>query len=104
MLDIVEINEGEDLVIRDTIVAKAANVLSVQQAALEYAQSFGVDFKFFIQSELQFQNESFKAYLIKRLTEHQVDVSKVTEIVNTLTETIVYEVGSGTRNVKGLIR
>jgi hypothetical protein len=48
MKDITEFNSTTgDLDLVDTIVPKAANVLQVQLATLEYAPTFGVDLVFF---------------------------------------------------------
>jgi hypothetical protein len=93
MKDIIETPQGKDLLVYDSIVAKAGNVLSIQLAALEYAPDFGVDFKFFLQSDFKFQNESFKAYLVQRLTESQVNVSQVSETVDILFQQYTHSVG-----------
>jgi hypothetical protein len=93
MLDIIEAIEGEDLTVADSIVAKAGNVLSIQLGALEYAQEFGVDFRYFLNSEFQFQNSSFQAYLVQRLTESQVNVSQVMTVLETLYAKYTYYVG-----------
>jgi hypothetical protein len=102
MKDIVEVNDSEDMKVFDTVVPKAVNVLSIQVSDLEYAPEFGVDFRFFLQSQFQFQNESFKAYLVQRLTENQVNVSQVIQTVETLFQKFTYSVGE-TKNNEGLI-
>ena len=78
-MDIVEISDGQDLGLADTVVPKAGNVISVQLGSLDFEPTFGADLKFFLNSEFRFQNQSFKAYLIERLTQHQVNVSSTTE-------------------------
>lgn len=93
-LDIIEAVDGNDLLIMDSEVAKAGNVASVQIAELEYSPDFGVDKKLFLDSEFQFQNESFKAHIVQRLIEHQVNVSKVIDSIDTLLTTYSYSVGS----------
>jgi hypothetical protein len=103
MLDIVKIEDGLDLGIADTAVMKAGNVLSIQLGSLEYAPGFGVDLRYFLQDSIQFQNESFKAYLVQRLTEHQVNVSEVIEVLDSLTSKYVFSVGDANQNAKGLI-
>jgi hypothetical protein len=103
MNDIIEVNDGEDLLVMDSIVAKSGNVLSIQLGDLEYNTSFGVDLRFFLTSELQFQNESFKSYLVQRLTEHQVNVAQVIETINTLFMKYTFQVGSISENNEGLI-
>lgn len=102
MLDIVEVKNG-DLNVFDAIVCKAGNVLSIQLGSLEYAPDFGVDLRFFLQSDFQFQNESFKAYLVQRLAESQVNVAKVVDTVNTLSEKYAHYVGVLRQPNEGLI-
>jgi hypothetical protein len=103
MKDIIEIKSGEDLKVFDSIVAKAGNVLSVQLGSLEYAPEFGVDFKFFLESEFKFQNESFKAYLVQRLAENQINVSEVIQTVDLLFQKYTYSVGDSSQTNGGLI-
>ncbi len=101
MMDIIEAEDGEDLNVMDSIVAKAGNVISVQLGSLEYAQEFGVDLRFFLESDFQFQNESFKAYLVQRLTEHQVNVNEVIDTIESLFEEYTFMVGSDTTHNNG---
>lgn len=103
MKDIIEVNDGQDLNVLDSIVAKAGNVLSIQLGSLEYAQEFGVDYKFFLQSDFQFQNDSFRAYLVQRLTEHQVNVAEVTQVVDSLSQQYTHFVGDVKQSSGGLI-
>jgi hypothetical protein len=103
MMDIVELNEGEDMKVYDSIVSKAGNVLAVQIGALEYAQDFGVDLRFFLTTDFQLQTESFKAYLVQRLIEHQVNVAKVLDSVQTLVNKYNYLVGDTRQSNGGLI-
>ncbi len=104
MFDIAEITNGSDMVMRDTAVFKAANVCSIQLGALEYAPDFGVDLKFFVQSDLQFQNESFKSYLVERLIQSQVNVNDVTEVVEKLNSNFLFNVGDNNISAGGLVR
>lgn len=103
MLDIVEVSDGKDLGMADAVVSKAANVLSVQLGTLEYEPTFGVDLKFFLESPLEFQNESFKAYLIQRLTENQINVAGVTSVLETLFQQLTFKVGDLSQNAKGFV-
>ena len=103
MRDIIEVRQGQDLLVLDSIVAKAGNVLSIQIGSLEYAPDFGVDLKYFLQAGLEFQNESFKAYMVQRLAESQVNVSNVEEILQNLYSTYTYYVGETQPNDGGLI-
>ena len=104
MLDIVEIQDGKDLGVADTAVTKAANVLSIQLGSLEYAPDFGVDLRFFLTSNLQFQNDSFKAYLVDRLTHSQVNVSDVRETLEALFSRYTFFVGDASESMRGFIR
>ena len=103
MKDIIEVNDGEDLGVFDSIVAKAGNVLSVQLGDLEYAPDFGVDLRYFLTSDLQFQNQSFKAYLVQRLTESQVNVAQVIDTIESLFQKYTYYVGEIKKDSGGLI-
>lgn len=103
MLDIVQIEDGKDLGFQDTATVKAANVLGVQLGSLEYAPTFGADFRFFLQSDFQFQNESFKSYLIERLTQHQINVGEVTEVLESLFARYVFKVGDAQQRAEGFI-
>lgn len=103
MLDIVEAQDGKDLRIEEASAPKAGNVLMIQLGDLEYAPEFGVDKKFFLDSTLEFQNESFKAYLIQRLTEHQVNVAGVTTSIEALLQKNVFNTGSLGQKGKGLV-
>ncbi len=102
MLDILEIQDG-DLRVEDSVAPRAGNILSVQLGDLEYDPTFGVDKKFFLESELQFQNESFKAYCVQRIVEHQVNVLGVTETLEALDERLGFRVGENAQNVKGFV-
>jgi hypothetical protein len=101
--DIIEIKMGEDLKVFDSIVSKAGNVLSVQLGALEYAPDFGVDLRFFLESDFKFQNESFKSYLVQRLTEHQINVAQIRETVGAFFHKYTYFVGDNDASSGGMI-
>jgi hypothetical protein len=102
VIDIVSV--GSDLVVYDAQTSKAANVLSVQLGSLEYAPTFGIDIKFFLDPDFQFQNESFKSYLIQRLAENQINVSQVLDELFQLFEKYTFYVGDADRNTGGFIR
>lgn len=102
MLDIVSITNGLDLGVGNSVAPKAGNVVAVQVGTLEYAKEFGVDLTFFLSSDFQFQNESFKAYLVERLTQNQINVNEVTEIIEALQKKYVFKVGDANK-VEGLI-
>lgn len=104
MIDIVGVHDGSDLNLYDAQSPKGANVLSVQLGSLEYLPEFGVDLKFFIQEDFQIQNESFKSYLIQRLTESNVNVNAVIEVVESLIRRLTFVVGDTERETGGFIR
>lgn len=103
MLDIVSMVEGEDLRFADTAVTKAANVISVQLGDLSFAPNFGVDLKYFLRTDLQFQNASFRSYLVQRLVENQVNVSSVASVIEDLLTKYTFYVDDPNREVSGLI-
>ncbi len=102
MKDITGISDG-DLTVIDALTPKAANVLQVQVGDLEYAPEFGIDLEFFLDPAFQFQNESFKAYLIQRLSEHHVNVNQVLETLSRFVSNLTFEVGEP-ESSGGLIR
>jgi len=101
MIDIVEI--GTDIGTYDTNVMRAQNVLSVQLGSLSYAEDFGLDLRYFLSEEFEFQNEAFKSYLLQRLAEHSIDVSSIVETVNALYNDLVFNV-SGRQDSTALVR
>lgn len=103
MLDIVESLQGFDLGMADTVVMKAGNVLSIQLGSLEYAPGFGVDQRFFLQDSLQFQNESFKSYLVEMLIQNQINTSEITETLETFVSKYSFSVGQSNLQSKGFI-
>lgn len=103
MLDIIDIQDGKDLILVDSVVMKAGNVLGVQLGSLEYAPDFGVDKGFFLTSELKFQDVSFKAYLVQRLSENQINVSDVLDIVEQLMQRYQFFVGDASPKNEGFI-
>jgi hypothetical protein len=84
MIDIVSAETGTDMGVLDTQTMKAANILSVQLGALEYAKDLGIDLKYFLSEDFKFQNESFKSYLIEVLANRGINVSSVVETVEAL--------------------
>ena len=87
MIDIVSVpngNNGDDLGLLDSQVPKASNILSVQLDSLEYTEDFGIDLKYFLDENFNFQNESFKSYLINRLAAQNINISSVLETVSAL--------------------
>lgn len=85
--------DGPDLRIQRTDVSKAGNVLSVQIGSLEYAPNFGIDLKFFLESDFQIQTESFMSYCVGQLLAHQVGVIGALEVIGRLDKKITFEIG-----------
>lgn len=92
MTDIVSLNTGEDMGLYDTQTPRAANILSVQLGALEYAQELGIDLKYFLSEDFRFQNESFKAYLIQILANNGINVATLTEQLENLFATYTFNI------------
>lgn len=90
MIDFDYIN-GE-LVISDTTVHKAANVMQTQQGSLHYAQDFGLDLKRFFDPDVEIQTETFKAYSIQRLTDCGVNVLDLVSKTDILQTSLDYYV------------
>lgn len=94
LLDIVKIENGKDLRVEQSEAPRAASVLQTQVGTLEYAKGFGVDLKFFLDSELRIQPESFQSYCVNRLLQHQVNVVNVVSVVSTFMSNTVFAIGS----------
>lgn len=93
MLDALTPIQGKDLPVLDSIAPKAGNVVNIQLGSLDFSPNFGVDLKYFITDEFQFQATSFKAYLVQRLTQHQVNVAQVVSILDGFTQKNTFTVG-----------
>lgn len=104
MMDIVLIEDEKDLALQDTIVPKAANLLETQLGSLAYAPDFGVDLRYFIQSNFQFQNETFKIYLIERMMQNQINAYDCIETIESLSEKFTWFVGDVAQAAKGFIK
>jgi hypothetical protein len=92
MEDIIDFPEGRDFTTADSVVGKARNVLSVQIGSLEYAPDFGVDLKYFLDTQFAIENTSFKAYMIQRLVESGINVSQCIEVIESLYRKYTYYV------------
>ena len=82
MIDIT--GTGTDIRIYDSLVPRATNILSVQLGALEYAPEIGIDLKYFLSPDFEFQNESFKSYLVEVLARNGINVASVNELIDNL--------------------
>lgn len=103
MLDIVSIEDGKDLGIANSAAPRAANVASTQMGEKNFlAPTFGVDLKYFLANDFQFQTISFQAYLVQRLVEHKISVGEVVSILEPLVERMTFPVGDAETS-KGLV-
>jgi len=91
MIDIVSANEL-GMGVFDSQVGKAGNILAVQLGALEYLQDFGIDLEYFLSEDFRFQNDSFKAYLIERLSAQGINLSSVLEVVETFSSNLTFNI------------
>jgi hypothetical protein len=96
MIDIMEI--GTDLGVQNSKVKRAENVLSVQLGSLEYAEDLGIDLAYFLSEDFEFQNESFKSYLLQRLAEHSIDVTEVIETIDSLYNKYIFNLAQDNKN------
>lgn len=94
MLDIVDVKDGQDLVLVDSDVMRAANVLQVQIGDLEYAPWWGVDTKQFITSHVRFQTSVVLAHYLERLAQSQINVSDSLAVAHSLYHEYVLSIGS----------
>jgi len=83
MIDIVGFT-SKGMQVMDTQTQKAANILSVQLGALEYAPDLGIDLRYFLTEKIQFQDDSFKAYLVQSLAARGINVSSIVQVMNAL--------------------
>lgn len=103
MIDIVGVHTGQDLAMFDSQNPQAANILSVQLGALEYAQDLGIDLNFFLSDTFQFQNESFKAYLIETLATAGINVSSLEDTVEKLFRQYTFNLSPQNTGSTGLV-
>lgn len=102
MIDIVSFST--DLGVADAESPKGGNVLSIQLGSLEYAPDFGIDLDFFLDPDYQFQNSSFRAYLIQRLAEHHLNVTGFIESLERFYLQYTFAVGPTEAATGGLIK
>ncbi len=93
MLDIINMVDGEDLHIQHNVAMKAGNIIGTQLGSLAFNETFGADLKYFLQEDLKFQTESFKSYLVGRLSEYQIQVNETVTIVSKFAESFQMDVG-----------
>lgn len=84
MIDIVGFDPVQGMQLYDTQTERAANILSVQLGALEYEPDFGIDLRYFLTEKVNFQDDSFKAYLVQALASRAINVASLVEVINAL--------------------
>lgn len=91
MIDIIPPTQpGKDASIVNTQVPRAANLFAVQVGNLEYLPNWGVDLNYFLTEGLEFQNESFKSYLVKQLSANGINTTSVIDTVEDFIETMTF--------------
>jgi len=101
MLDLINMVDGEDLHIDHNLAMKAGNIIGTQIGSLDFRLDFGADLKYFLQEDLKFQTDSFKAYLVGRLSEYRIQVNDTVSIVERFANKFVLSVGE--TEIKGLM-
>ena len=87
MIDIVSTGSGE-LQAFDTQVNRAANLLSVQLGALEYAPEVGIDLNYFLSDQFKFEDAAFYSYLVQVLASFGINVATVMSAVQNLYQSL----------------
>lgn len=101
MIDIITVEDG-DVQIYDTQTERAKNILSVQWGSLEYAQTFGIDLKYFLSEDFRFQDASFQSYMIQILANYGINVAELTVNMENLFSSYVFNL-LAPENSDGLI-
>lgn len=94
LFDITSITDGLDLGVSQSEAPRAKSVLETQFGELEYAPDFGTDLRFFLETELRIQPESFQAYCVQRLLQHQINVVNVLITISDFLSTTRFGIGS----------
>lgn len=102
MIDALTPTQGNDLPTQNSIAPKAGNVVNIQLGSLDFAPDFGVDLEYFITDDFQFQAASFQAYLVQRLTQHKVNVSKVINVITGFMQNNTFTVGESPDTIGGI--
>lgn len=103
-MDILEFKDGQDLTFGDSILPKASNLLRTQLGSLEYAPEFGIDIDYFVNNSIEFQNSSFKAYIIQKMSQNLINVIEAIEVLNDLFENLTLTVDGSRENTGGFIK
>ena len=83
MMDIIDFT-SKGMQTYNTQTHRAANILSVQLGALEYAPTLGIDLKYFLEETTAFQDESFEAYLVQALANKGINVASIETVLKAL--------------------
>lgn len=83
MIDMTGVESG-DIAVYDTQTTRAQNLLQVQLGHLEYAPEIGIDLDYFLTENINFQTESFIAYVTENLASHGISVSLIQKTIGNL--------------------
>ena len=75
----------------NTDVFKAENILNIQINSLYYAQDLGIDLARFVNSDVEIQPKTFRAYTVQELTRQGVQLQTVATAINQFMSTITYK-------------
>lgn len=82
-------NNG-DLQTSNTDVFKAENILNIQIGRLYYAENLGIDLARFIDSDVNIQPMTFRAYTIQELTRQGIQLEQVETVFRDFLTAINY--------------
>ena len=83
MIDIVGFT-SKGMEVFNTQTPRAANILQTQLGDLEYAPDLGIDLRYFMTEDIQFQDDNFKGYLVQTLATYGINVASLTEVIKAL--------------------
>lgn len=98
MKDILTVENNMDLGIASTVVPKSINLIEVQLGELSYAETFGIDKKYFLSQPFVFTNTAFKAYVVQRLSEYQINVAQVIDTVQAFLRKYTFQITEQAEN------
>lgn len=101
MIDIVGFG-ADGLQVYDAQTERAANILSIQLGALEYWPEGGIDLKYFLTEDIEFQDASFQAYIIQILASWGINVASFTNQLDALLNNYLINL-SPQENTTGLV-
>lgn len=101
MTDIIGFDET-GMQVYDTQTERAANILGIQLGALEYWPEGGIDLRYFLTEPVEFQDASFRAYLIQVLANWGINVASLSTDLEDLFSNYVIKL-SPQENSTGLI-